>query len=92
MNNSMPAPDTAQARMAARLEALLGIPVDYFDGVPGAATSRGRDLLDVDPFLAVRARRLMATVMPGHAPGLDTALIVVSTPDDYTADGFDRAA
>jgi len=86
-----PPPDTTRAHMAARLEALLGIPVDYFDGVPGAVTGPGRDLLDVDPLLAVRARRLMATVMHGRTPDLDTALIVVSMPE-FTADDVDRAA
>jgi len=87
MDYSMP----ERARMAARLQALLDIPVDLFDGIPGATSGHAQDLLDADPLLAVSARRLMTTVMHGRTPDMDIALIVVSAPE-LTADDIDQAA
>jgi hypothetical protein len=66
--------------MAERLEELLGIPVELFDGMPGAPTGRARDLLDVDPYLAIRARALMDHVMFGRND-MDTVPLVVSAPE-----------
>ncbi|MFI6587505.1 hypothetical protein [Embleya sp. NPDC050493] len=86
-----PPPATTRAAMAARLDALLGIPIELFDGMPGAATGRARDLLDIDPYIAIRARALMNTVMHGRTPTSDTILLVVASPE-LTTDHMDRAA
>ncbi|MFJ8746633.1 hypothetical protein ACIRL2_45760 [Embleya sp. NPDC127516] len=52
MDTSMPAsrhidtplPATTPAAMAGRLQALLGIPIEFFEGMPGAGTEgRARD-------------------------------------------------
>ncbi|MFJ8746629.1 hypothetical protein ACIRL2_45740 [Embleya sp. NPDC127516] len=87
-----PPPATTPAAMAGRLQALLGIPIEFFEGMPGTGTEgRARDLLDVDPYLAVRAPALMNTVMRGREPALDTALIIVASPE-LSTDHMDRAA
>ncbi|MFI1386670.1 hypothetical protein [Embleya sp. NPDC020886] len=91
MPDPVPIPDTARADMAARLDRLIGIPVDLYDGIPGATSGRARSLLDIAPHIAARARALMDTVLPGATPGMDTTLLIVSAPE-WAADALDRTA
>ncbi|GCD99733.1 hypothetical protein [Embleya hyalina] len=101
MDTSMPGPDarhinprstvTSRAAMAARLDALLDIPIELFDGMPGTTTARARDLLDIDPYIAIRARALMNTVMHGRTRDTDTILLVVASPE-LTTEHMDRVA
>ncbi|MYW00389.1 hypothetical protein [Streptomyces sp. SID3343] len=74
-----PIPIPIPCAVPAGLAAVLAVPVDLVDGVPGAS-GRVWSLLDINPCRAHAARALMDTVTPGPS-GLDTVLLVVSVPE-----------
>lgn len=84
--------NTPEARaMAARLNTLLDIPVELLLGTPGEPSVAVRGLLDVDPYLAVHARQVMATAMRA-APGRPAAVPILTTLPDLDQDDVARAA
>jgi hypothetical protein len=77
--------------MAARLHALLDIPVELLLGTPGEPSATVRGPLDVDPYLAIHARQVMANAMHA-APGRPSAVPILATLPDLDQDDLARAA
>ncbi|MGW0664542.1 hypothetical protein [Streptodolium elevatio] len=88
----MPTYDSDAARaMAERLHALLDIPVELLLGMPGEPSAGTRDLLDVDPYLAIHARQVMATAM--YTPrGNPVAVPILATVPGIDQDDLTHAA
>ncbi|MGR6998776.1 hypothetical protein ACU686_12700 [Yinghuangia aomiensis] len=84
--------NTPEARaMAARLNALLDIPVELLLGTPGEPSAAVRGVLDVDPYLAIHARQVMAAAM--HPPrGNPVAVPILATVPGLDQDDLTRAA
>ncbi|MEU8139008.1 hypothetical protein [Streptodolium elevatio] len=82
--------DAAQ-EMAQRLNALLDIPVELLLGTPGEPSARTRDLLDVDPYLVIHARQVMAAALHTRR-GNPVAVPILATMPALDQDDLTHAA